>query len=188
MAALVAPGAPLSVLIDYGLGDKLLERLLESGVVTVEKLGSMTPEQLEEIQGIGPKMVERIQEAVNNYFGQFEPAPEGEAGYAPGEEAEEIEAAPAPEGEEAQPDEAEPEAVEAFPDAGAELAEQQGTGALHDKDTFPAGAPEEEISEAESAGLTAEENPETAPPESDTINGQGSDSHSGPEERETEER
>src|SRR5262249_6381990 len=72
MAALVAPGAPVSVLIDYGLGEKLAEKLVESGVATVEKLGSMTPEDLEEIQGIGPKMVENIQQAVNAYYGQFE--------------------------------------------------------------------------------------------------------------------
>src|SRR6266853_550702 len=50
MAALVAPGAPVSVLIEYGLGDKLADMLLESGVTTVEKLGSMTPEDLEAIQ------------------------------------------------------------------------------------------------------------------------------------------
>jgi N utilization substance protein A len=72
MAALVAPGAPVSVLIDYGLGEKLAEKLVESGIGTVEKLGSMTPEQLEEIQGIGPKMIEKIQIAVNAYYGQFE--------------------------------------------------------------------------------------------------------------------
>jgi len=78
MAALVAPGAPVSVLIDYGLGDGLAEKLVESGISTVEKLGAMTPEQLEEIPGIGSKMVERIQLAVNNYYGQFE-----EVGQAP---------------------------------------------------------------------------------------------------------
>ncbi len=37
----------------------------------------MTPEQLEEIPGIGPKMVERIQVAVNSYYQQFEEALEG---------------------------------------------------------------------------------------------------------------
>src|SRR5216117_316928 len=78
MAALVAPGAPVSVLIDYGLGETLAERLVESGVATVEKLGSMTPEDLEAIQGIGPKMVEKIQLAVNAYYGQFEPGMTGE--------------------------------------------------------------------------------------------------------------
>src|SRR5437868_7427736 len=88
MAALVAPGAPVSVLIDYGLGEKLAEKLVESGIATVEKLGSMTPEELEEIQGIGPKMVEKIQQAVNAYYAQFEGG--GEAGEAPVE----LEAAP----------------------------------------------------------------------------------------------
>jgi N utilization substance protein A len=66
------------VLIDFGLGEKLAEKLIESGVGTVEKLGSMTPEDLEEIQGIGPKMVEKIQLAVNAYYGQFEAGPEAE--------------------------------------------------------------------------------------------------------------
>jgi N utilization substance protein A len=79
MAALVAPGAPVSVLIDYGLTDKLLETLLETGVGTIEKLGGMTPEQLEEIPGIGPDMVEKIQEAVNAYYSQFEEQGQGEA-------------------------------------------------------------------------------------------------------------
>ena len=59
MAALVAPGAPVSVLIDYGLPETLVEQLLDAGVGTIEKLGGMTPEQLEEIQGIGPDMVEQ---------------------------------------------------------------------------------------------------------------------------------
>jgi transcription termination/antitermination protein NusA len=72
MAALAAPRAPVSVLIDYGLGEKLAEKLVESGIATVGKLGSMTPEELEEIQGIGPKMVETIQQVVNAYYGQFE--------------------------------------------------------------------------------------------------------------------
>src|SRR5262245_16290131 len=79
MAALVQPGAPVSVLIDYGLPDKLAERLVEAGIGSIEKLGAMTPEQLEEIQGIGPKMVEKIQEAVNTYYGQFEAQDEAPA-------------------------------------------------------------------------------------------------------------
>jgi N utilization substance protein A len=76
MAALVAPGAPVSVLIDYGLPESTIERLVEAGVGTVERLGSMTPEDLEGIQGIGIETVEKIQEAVNSYYGQFEPASE----------------------------------------------------------------------------------------------------------------
>jgi len=81
MAALVVSGAPVSVLTDHGLGEKVVEKLIEAGVGTVEKLGSMTPEQLEEIQGIGPKTVESIQIAVNSYYAQFEEAVEP----APGE-------------------------------------------------------------------------------------------------------
>jgi N utilization substance protein A len=72
MAALVVPGAPVSVLIDHGLTDEIAEKLIEASITTVEQLGSMTPEELEEIQGIGPDMVEKIQVAVNNYYGQFE--------------------------------------------------------------------------------------------------------------------
>ena len=73
MAAMVGGGPPVSILIEHGLGDKLVDKLLESDVSTVEKLADMTPEQLEEIPGIGPKMVEKIQVAVNSYYSQFEP-------------------------------------------------------------------------------------------------------------------
>src|SRR5689334_16234018 len=75
MAALVVPGAPVSVLIDHGLTDKIVERLIETGVGTIEKLGGMTPEQLQEVPGIEPEMVESIQNAVVGYYGQFETAP-----------------------------------------------------------------------------------------------------------------
>jgi N utilization substance protein A len=79
MAALVQPGAPVSVLIDFGLPDNLAEKLVAAGIGSVEKLGAMTPEDLEAIQGIGPKMVEKIQDAVNMYYGQFEVSGEGAA-------------------------------------------------------------------------------------------------------------
>lgn len=72
MAALTVPGAPVSVLMEHGLAEHIVEKLLESGIPTVEKLGSMTPEELEDIQGIGPDMVEQIQVAVNSYYGQYE--------------------------------------------------------------------------------------------------------------------
>jgi transcription termination/antitermination protein NusA len=128
MAALVAPGAPVSVLIDFGLGEKLAEKLVEADIGTVEKLGGMTPEQLEEIQGIGPKMVERIQEAVNAYYSQFETAEAGAEG-APAAEAEAgAEGAPI----------AEAEAEEAV------AAEEQ------------ASSPEMEVEAAEEAALPAE--------------------------------
>jgi N utilization substance protein A len=46
----------------------------------VEALADMTPEQLEAIEGIGPKTVEKISLAVNNYFASLEGvAVEGDA-------------------------------------------------------------------------------------------------------------
>jgi len=102
MAALVPAGAPVSVLIDLGLAEKIVETLIESSVGTVEKLGSMTPEELEAIPGIGPQVVETILVAVNAYYAQFEPGAEAggaEAGVpaeelAEGQEAS-VDAAPA---------------------------------------------------------------------------------------------
>jgi N utilization substance protein A len=70
--ALVVPGAPVSVLLDHGVADPVIGKLIDAGVNTVEKLGAMTPEELEAIPGIEPDMVEKIQHAVNGYYGQFE--------------------------------------------------------------------------------------------------------------------
>ena len=98
MSALVVPGAPVSVLLEHGLTESLLGKLNEAGIGTVEKLGSMTPEQLEEIPGIGEELVEHIQLVVNSYYLQFEEALDGgpeDAAVAPEGEA----AAAAPEGE-----------------------------------------------------------------------------------------
>jgi N utilization substance protein A len=72
MAALVVPGAPVSVLVDQGLPELTIETLIAAGVTTVEHLGEMTPEQLQEIPGIEPQMVEALQTAVGAYYGQFE--------------------------------------------------------------------------------------------------------------------
>ena len=81
--ALVVPGAPVSVLLDHGVTDEIVEKLVLGGIPTVEALGAMTPEDLEAIPGIDPAAVERIQAAVNSYYGQFEAAvdnvPETEA-------------------------------------------------------------------------------------------------------------
>ncbi|MBL8226889.1 MAG: transcription termination/antitermination protein NusA [Bryobacterales bacterium] len=71
MAALTVPGAPVSVLLDHGLPENIAGRLLDAGIPTVERLGSMTPEELEEA-GITSSMVETIQFAVNSYYGQYE--------------------------------------------------------------------------------------------------------------------
>ena len=54
------------------LGEGIIEKLVAAGITTVEALADMTPEQLEEIPGIGPKTVEKISIAVNNYFSSLE--------------------------------------------------------------------------------------------------------------------
>jgi N utilization substance protein A len=71
MAALVVPGDPVSTLIDYGLDRELADKLTAAGISTIEQLGSMTPEQLQEIPGFSEEL-EAVQVAVNNYYGQFE--------------------------------------------------------------------------------------------------------------------
>jgi len=130
MAALVTPGAPVGVLIDYGLPEKVVEKLAEAGVGTVERLGEMTPEHLEAIQGIGPKMVEKIQETVVAYYSQFEePASTQAAEASETSSAEAVQAEAAAEVEtgegEAKADEAEAKAGEA--EAGAGEAEADAT-------------------------------------------------------------
>ncbi len=95
MAALVVPGAPVSVLIEHGLEESVAGKLVEAGIGTVEKLGSMTPEELEAVPGIGTQLVEKIQAAVNSYYGQFEEEP-----VEPAEEAAAVEPAAGVEGAE----------------------------------------------------------------------------------------
>lgn len=72
MAALVPAGATVNVLLEHELAENIVEKLATAGITTIEKLGSMTPEELEEIPGIGPSMVEKIFAAVNSYYNQFE--------------------------------------------------------------------------------------------------------------------
>jgi transcription termination/antitermination protein NusA len=71
MSAMVPQTTPLESV--PGLGEGLVEKLGAAGVTTVEALADMTPEQLEAIEGIGPKTVEKISLAVNNYFASLEP-------------------------------------------------------------------------------------------------------------------
>ena len=70
MAALTAPGTPLTELA--GVGPKTIEKLEAHGVTSIEKLADMTPEQLVEIPGIGEKMVEKIHQSVALYFEELE--------------------------------------------------------------------------------------------------------------------
>jgi transcription termination/antitermination protein NusA len=66
MTALTAPTTPLSAL--PGVGPKTIEKMEAAGITNVEKLASMTPEQLMEIPGIGEKMVDKIYQAVNRFY------------------------------------------------------------------------------------------------------------------------
>src|SRR5271163_2187432 len=58
------------------LGETIIQKLVAAGITTVEALADMTPEQLEEIPGIGEKTLEKISLAVRHYFGEYEPGEE----------------------------------------------------------------------------------------------------------------
>jgi N utilization substance protein A len=66
MTALTSPTTPLTALA--GVGPKTIEKIEAAGINNVEKLASMTPEQLMEIPGIGEKMVDKIYQAVNRFY------------------------------------------------------------------------------------------------------------------------
>ncbi len=64
------PGRPVSALIEHGLAEATVDALVRGDIGTVEKLGSMTPEQLEALEGIDEEAVGRIQQAINSFYGQ----------------------------------------------------------------------------------------------------------------------
>src|SRR6476659_338 len=69
------PSTPIEQVTE--LGEGIIQKLVAAGITTVEALADMTPEQLEEIPGIGEKTLERISVAVRHYFGHFEEGEEG---------------------------------------------------------------------------------------------------------------
>jgi transcription termination/antitermination protein NusA len=186
MASLVTQTAtPLEKVPD--LGEQLIAKLNEAGITTVEALADMTPEQLEELPGVGPKTVEKISIAVNNYFSSLEaeasaPAEEGaqpeavevqpEGAGVPAAEAQaaEVEATEAqPEGTEVQTAEVEaaevqPEIQEAEANAGVENAAAADVEEVHthgDNQESQPGAQEElEAAQAEAPEVHEEEHKE----------------------------
>ena len=112
------PNTPIEQVTE--LGESIIQKLVAAGITTVEGLADMTPEQLEEIPGIGEKTLEKISAAVRHYFGHFEEAAGEEAEAAGGEETAaepaHAEDQPAATEEEA----AEPPAEEVQPEAGEE--------------------------------------------------------------------
>jgi transcription termination/antitermination protein NusA len=114
MTALTAPTTPLTALA--GVGPKTIEKIEAAGITSLEQLAGMTPEQLMEIPGIGEKMVDKIYQAVNQFYESGGTAAEsstetGEA--AEGEVAPESEVAAQADSETAAPETTEGQSVEA---------------------------------------------------------------------------
>jgi N utilization substance protein A len=63
------PSTPIEQVTELSSG--MLQKLVAAGITTVEGLADMTPEQLEEIPGIGEKTLEKISLAVRHYFEQY---------------------------------------------------------------------------------------------------------------------
>ena len=63
------PATPIEQVAE--LGEAIIEKLVAAGITTVEALADMTPEELEEIPGIGEKTLEKISVAVRHYFGEY---------------------------------------------------------------------------------------------------------------------
>src|SRR5439155_245805 len=53
-----------------GLTASLVQKLNAAGIGTVEQLANLSPEELENIQGIGEKTIEKISDALSEYYTQ----------------------------------------------------------------------------------------------------------------------
>jgi N utilization substance protein A len=155
-----APTTPIEQVTE--LGESIIQKLVTAGITTVEALADMTPEQLEEIPGIGEKTLEKISVAVRHYFGQFEEAEAAAAAAAAAEGAEvaegaSVEAAAQESGEaEIQNAPAVEDGAEAEAENAAVVMEElEGVQAAGAEDKNPVGAEAE--ADTESEGLTAAE-------------------------------
>ncbi|MGB7355331.1 MAG: transcription termination factor NusA [Acidobacteriaceae bacterium] len=112
------------------LGESIIQKLIAAGITTVESLADMTPEQLEEIPGIGEKTLEKISVAVRHYFGQYE---EGEERPAGAQAAGEIDIAAAERAEAASSDEEIAALEQDLTQSGEETVSADGSGLINDE-------------------------------------------------------
>jgi N utilization substance protein A len=154
-----APTTPIEQVTE--LGDGIIQKLVTAGITTVEGLADMTPEQLEEIPGIGEKTLEKISVAVRHYFGQLEEAEAAAAAAEAGEvdEGASVEAAAQESGEaEIQNAPAVEDSAEAEAENAAVVMEElEGVQAANAEEENPAGAEAEAGADSESQGVTAAE-------------------------------
>ena len=147
------------------LGEAIQVKLIAAGITTVEELADMTPEQLEEIPGIGEKTLEKISVAVRHYFGQYEEGEERpadaeltiEAGASEEHAAVETAQGPAEEGSEESSDEKTPEEVlEADADEAGEVEEVRDLSTEEIADAEETESESDAVSEADAREETIE--------------------------------
>ncbi len=114
------------------LGESIIQKLVAAGITTVEALADMTPEQLEEIPGIGEKTLEKISVAVRHYFGEYEPGEERPVPVEAASSADEDEAAAAKAASDASLAEEEEALRLDLTQDDEELAAEDGTGIIDD--------------------------------------------------------
>jgi N utilization substance protein A len=163
MTALTAPTTPLTALA--GVGPKTIEKIEAAGITSLEQLAGMTPEQLMEIPGIGEKMVDKIYQAVNQFYESGGTAAESPAESLEAGELATEEAATEPESETAAPETSEGESAEAETSetAGAESPQTEEAPEAEEASTddeveskLPAEAAGEPSAESEPASDTPE--------------------------------
>ncbi len=152
MAALTAPGTPLSEL--KGVGPKTIEKLEAAGITSIEKLADMTPEQLVEIPGIGEKMVEKIHQSVAAYFEALD-AQAVAGSEAPAAEPAAAEEAPAESAEPSAEASEAPEPIEELP-----VAEEAVAESASEPDAAGAAEASEEAPPASTEDAEKQETPE----------------------------
>ena len=122
-AAISGGGTPIGMLLNYGLSGGLVSRLSESGAVTVESLADRTPEQIMEIPGVGPELVEHIRQAVSQCYSHLART----VGAVPSEEeqATVAETAEGDQADEAETETAAPAVLPGVPESGAQEGEEE---------------------------------------------------------------